>query len=363
MQANNVLQLSRHLRETGDVDSAAALILASIGDAPDYAVAHLALAEILLTNGDYGPGFREYEWRRKLDGYKAAEKPPITSPFWNGMKMESGRLLVLANDQGYGDAVMFSRFIPMMRERVGHLVLAAAPPIASLFDGFPGVDQVISNWKDLTPHAAHLDIASAPYVLDIGSSIPPPVPFPGHEWRPLAGEWDERVQSYQLRVGIAWSGSPAYADNERRSIPPKHLVPLAEIKGVEWVCLQTHIADEDKPHLEWFGITEPRQVDDFSATLREMAGLDAVVTIDTSLAHLAGVLGIPTMVALHHVYAHSWPWGTGDSTPWYPGHKIVRQTTAGDWKPVIACVDDWIRSLSANSLVDRLIDRGIVEHG
>lgn len=355
MQANNVLQLSRHLRETGDVDSAAALILATIGDSPDYPVAHLALAEILLTNGDYGPGFREYEWRRKLDGYKAAEKPPITSPFWNGMRMDSGRLLVLANDQGYGDAVMFSRFIPMMRERVGHLVLAAAPPIASLFDGFPGVDQVISNWKDLTPHAAHLDIASSPYVLDIGSSIPPPVPFPGHEWKPQLGK--------KLRVGIAWSGSPAYADNERRSIPPKHLVPLAEIKGVEWVCLQTHIADDDKPHLEWLGITEPRQVDDFSATLRDMATLDAVVSIDTSLSHLAGVLGIPTVVALHHVYAHSWPWGTGDSTLWYPGHKIVRQTTAGDWVHVVAKIAGWVEDRLDAGLVDQLIDRGIVVNG
>lgn len=289
----------------------------------------MALSLSLLTVGDYARGFAEYEHR--------PERPKLLQPFeaagaqvWDG-RTAPGRRLLLVAEQGAGDVVQFLRFAGLLAARGIEVTVACPPLLTRLVAGVAGVAATMPR-RPSGPLAGFDGVEllmSLPFRLGCDEAVlagagrylnpPPPrrkIPDNG-----------------RLRVGLCWTGSPAHPRNEPRRIPFAELGRVLTVPGAEFYSLQvgpgrTEIAAE--PRL----VDLADDIDDFADTAAMVDQMDLVVTIDTSIAHIAGALGKPVWTLLAH--AADWRWGLeGHGTCWYPGMRLFRQSASGEWGDVI----------------------------
>jgi tetratricopeptide (TPR) repeat protein len=317
----------------------------------DRATVRFNLGFALLLMGELRQGWREYFWRWRSPELNA--RNPHQHPQWDGSPL-AGRTLLLHGEQGFGDTIQFSRFIPLIAAREskspnpGKIVFRVQPSLKRLLMNFPGTFSVIARGEPLPPCDLQCPLLNVPMLVDTTlQSIPADTPYI-HADAELSKNWQRRMagagQSV-LKIGLCWAGRPTHPDDHHRSIRLAEMMALAQFPNIHWFSLQkgpraAGVADEF-PLTDWTA-----DLSDFADTAALIANLDLVLTVDTSVAHLAGAMGKPTWVLLP--YAPDWRWLLERSdSPWYPTARLFRQPKMGDWETVIAAVGEALVKLAS----------------
>ncbi len=299
---------------------------------PDYAEARANLGMTLLRRGEYGPGWAEYEHRWQANNLPF---PRFDLPLWRG-EDAPGKTLVLYAEQGFGDTIQFIRFAAAIADR-GLTVIAEVPaPLAGLARSVKGVDRVVAVGDPVPKADFQLPMMSAPHVLD--DTLPDGRPYMTVA-PDLCERWRPRLAGLPgVKVGLVWAGNSALGLSKgglvdrQRSLRPELLAPLLAVPGCSLVSLQ--LGQSIPGVADWTA-----ELTDFSQTAALIMGLDLVIAVDTSVAHLAGALGKPVWVLSR--FDGCWRWGiSGDASPWYGSLKLYRQTRRGRWDEVVARVRD-----------------------
>jgi tetratricopeptide (TPR) repeat protein len=345
-EALNALAIAH--RQCGDLDAAMACSRRAIGLRPGFAEAHFNLALALLARGDFAAGWPEYEWRWRTPDFRG-QRRNFAQPQWRG-EPAAGRTLLLHAEQGFGDTLQFCRYAPLAAARGLRVTLAVPAPLVRLLRGLPGVERVVSHAEDVAGFDLHCPLLSLP--LAVGTTLAG-IPSATCYLRadPAQAEAMRRrlaaIGDRGPRIGVAWAGNPrahapgAAALDRRRSIPPERLLAIFGLPGPHIVSLQ-----KDGPAAPGAAPMTDLMSDmsDFADTAALIANLDLVVSVDTSVAHLAAALGKP--VWLLDRFDHCWRWLAGRrDSPWYPGLRIYRQPRPGDWESVLAEVGRDLRAL------------------
>jgi len=326
-------------RELGLHREAIAALAEAIRLAPDYAQAHFSRAFELLLLGEYAEGFEEFEWRWKVRGLGTPPRA-FAQPQWDGGAI--GGTLLLYAEQGFGDTLSMIRYASLAAARAGRVVVECQPELHGLVRQVRGVAEVLAPGASLPRFDAQLPLMSLPHVFRTTLQT---VPWSGAYLRADP----QRLQiaaNAGPRVGLAWAGQPSQGDDRKRSLSLAALAPLAQA-GVAFyslqkgdAALQAH-APPPEMHLTELG----SRFADFSDTAAAISQLDLVITVDTSVAHLAGALGVPTWVLLSAI--PDWRYGAeGERTPWYPTMRLFRQRADGDWEDVVSRAAQALRTTS-----------------
>lgn len=261
---------------------------------------------------------------------------------WRGAHAPAARLLV-HDEIGYGDVFNLLRYLPLARARVGRLVLEVKPGLARLLAGIPGVDAVWERGAVPPSRAAYdlyVPIESLPGIFGTTIDRVPseePAPRPPEA---IAALWRNRLgKTSARRIGLVWAGNPRSGLDASRSCRLEDLAPLAGLPGIEWISLQKGPAEEQLQSGAFPSAILPlgAQLTDFADTAAVLGELDAVVSVETAVAHLAGVLGRPTHILLSRWPAWRWLLDRAD-TPWYRSVTLYRQSKAGDWSEPVAAL-------------------------
>jgi hypothetical protein len=298
-----------------------------------------ALSQALLLNGDYAEGWREYEWRFKTT-IDPTEAPKFSTPPWDGSDIR-GKTLLVHTEQGLGDSIQFARFLPLLVTRGIRVVLRCQPALGSLMRTVNGVAEVVTGTEALPSFDEHVALLGLPHRLGTTlDTIPHDVPYVSADDEKVKA-WRERIGATNARkIGLSWAGNPEQLRDRYRSMDPKYLAPLGDIPNVEWFSLQKN----------WRGPKPPLAMRDFTADLRDfsdtaalMMNLDLVVSVDTSVCHLAGALARPVWTMVYFLADYRYVRGRTDSD-WYPTMRLFRQPAPSDWPTVIAQVRDALSS-------------------
>jgi hypothetical protein len=243
----------------------------------------------------------------------------------------------LHNDQGLGDAIQFCRYIPLLAERGARVILEIDRPLRELMSSVKGVAQCVDRTGTLPDHDFHCPLASLPLAFDTRPETIPPVPhFSVHV--PTAA-WDTLLGPHgRPRVGIVWSGNPTHANDQRRSVPFESLTPLFEANAT-FVSLQKNAREGDLALLRERSdvLDAASRLENFADTASLIRHLDLVISVDTSVAHLAGALGASVWILLPYLPDYRWLLDRDDS-PWYPTARLYRQTASRDYADVLGRV-------------------------
>lgn len=296
---------------------------------PEDADAHYNLGWCALLVGDFERGWREYGWRWRRRG---AARPRLEAsfPVWRGESLE-GRSIVVFEEQGFGDVLLAARFLPLLcatGARVTFLVSAALHRLLC------GLSQNVAL-VDALPPDARFDFQSALMSLPGACKALPPLPPYLRAEPQLVDKWRGRIGAQGFKIGVCWQGDPASQNDVERFAPLEHFAPLATLPGVRLISLQKrHGLDQLEALRGRIDVETLEDFDDgpdaFIDTAAVMLCLDMIVTVDTSIAHLAGALGRPTLVALK--FSPDWRWGLERADClWYPATRLFRQNPGRDW--------------------------------
>jgi tetratricopeptide (TPR) repeat protein len=304
---------------------------------PDMAGAHFARAEALLIKGDLAQGWEEYEWRFRI-AESARLMPPTDKPQWDGTAFADARLLLVA-DQGFGDVIQFSRYIPWVLERCPDVVVAASSEMRPVLRQFVPQDRIFSRWEDCPPYRAFAALSGLPRLHGTRiDTVPAPIPYLRADPARVAS-WAERMRKLApasfRKIGIVWAGRPTHNNDRRRSSKLADFAPLAALPGVALVSLQKGPSADQAGR--YFGraplINIGAEVRDYDDTMALLECLDLVVTVDTSVGHLAAAMGKPVWILL--ATSPDWRWLLNRSdSPWYPTVRLFRQTVPRQWSDV-----------------------------
>ena len=342
------VKLGAVLFESGRPAEAAACLRQAVALAPRHAEAHSYLSMALLAQGDLAGGFAEYEWRRAHLGFF---RPDPAIPEWRG-GMLGGRTILLYGEQGLGDVLQFARYASVAAAVGGRVLLQAPRPLVRLLASVPGVAAVIEEGRPLPPFDCHLPLMSMPLVVGTRlDAIPLNIPY----LRPDPADverWGRRLADIGgMKVGLVWSGNPRPHDRDanlvdrRRSLPLMAFAPLAGRAGITFVSLQKGepAAQARCPPAGMTLLNFTGHLDDFADTAALVAHLDLVISVDTSVAHLAGAMGKPVWVLSR--FDACWRWlGNRPDSPWYPSARVFGQPRPGDWAAVMAAVGQALSS-------------------
>jgi len=323
------------LLDTGRPEHAIASCRRALSLRPHAAPTHWTLALALLATGQFEEGWKEHEWRWQCSAFPS---PPrnFSRPLWDGSSIRGGAILLHA-EQGFGDAIQFLRYVPLVRERApeSRIILECPPELLRLVEssGDWGVELVArKSWDEntLPPFDFHAPLLSLPWILRRFEPLRTAAPYL-HADPVLRDGWRVRIgKSTGLRIGIAWAGRFTHRHDRRRSIPFEELPPLLHLPGVSCYSLQI----EPRPPSSANLIDFTPHVADFADTAALISELDLIVSADTAVAHLAGALGRPVWTLLPLVA--DWRWNLErEDTPWYPTMRLFRQRVVGDWRDVI----------------------------
>jgi hypothetical protein len=303
---------------------------------PAYADAYVTKAEVLLSKGDYLSGWELFEWRWRSQ----FRKEKFEHPIWDGVQDIRNKSLLVLPEAGYGDFIMFSRFVPLVLEKGAKITLVVPPPLFSLYsengwgvdvvqvgDGLPSADFVCPIMS--FPRAFKTNLFSIPNAFPY-LSVP----------QKKSSDWHKKlVKSTEVKIGLVWSGN--LNRNIDKNLSKRRRMPLEMLDALlklpfEFHSLQKEMADQDVAILSNYPRLINHQIDltDFSDTAALINELDLVITIDTSVAHLVGALGKLLWVMLPYSSDYRWEERDGVS-PWYPNAKIFRQREIGNWSEVL----------------------------
>jgi hypothetical protein len=335
--------LARTLRELGRTEEALRLQEKLVKEFPGDFTLRFDLAETLLQLGDYERGWREYRHRYRMPHTSALERK-IQCPRWDGRPLQ-GRGILIHDEQGFGDTLQFLRFVPKVKERDGEVILQVHPALLGLARSLGGYKQLIGRDRVPQNFDFHCELMSLPMVLGIRlSDLPGRVPYLSADPE-LVDRWRARLAGLSRPlVALAWAGSPAYAQDRKRSLSLRRLASLATA-NVTFISIQKGpqaVSTEPTPLGQRLVdlSAENRNFDDTAAIL---CVADLLISSDSSPVHLGGALGRPVWTLLSFVPEWRWLLKREDS-PWYPNMRLFRQPARHDWQSVLEQV---VRELNA----------------
>lgn len=297
-------------------------------------------ALLLLTMGRWQEGLAESEWRWKKRDFPSKPRG-FLQPLWLG---EPVGTLLIHGEQGFGDCLQMLRYVPLAARQVRQVVLEIQPELLRLLQAqagglFPANLKVVPQGAQaLPPFDAHVPMMSLPLSLGLSDFSQPPTP--GAHLHCAPGIVFKEVEGgvRPLNVGIVWRGRPTFPHNKLRSFGLADLAPLFAVAGIRWLSLQKTAGTDLAAELQQAPVPVldlGAKAQDFYDTASYLRSLDLLITTDTSVAHLAGALGVEAWVAVMAI--PDWRWGLeGEQCPWYESVHLFRQQANGDWAPVFA---------------------------
>jgi hypothetical protein len=285
--------------------------------------------------GDFAAGWQAYEARWHV-GWLASQRRDYGAPLWLGKEPLDGKTILLHAEQGLGDTIQFVRYVPLLAAQGASIVLEVQEPLVRLLSGMSGVAKIVARKEPLPPYDFHCPLLSLPLACATTlATIPADVPYlaPAHADH---ARWQARLPAQRPLVGLAWSGERSHDNDLNRSLRLETLLPLFDSPGVGFVSLQHEVREEDRALLQ--SRSDIAQIGgeftDFADSAAAIAALDAVIAVDTAVAHLAGAIGKPLFLLLPYAADFRWLRERGDS-PWYPSAQLMRQPRFGDWDAVV----------------------------
>jgi tetratricopeptide (TPR) repeat protein len=301
---------------------------------PDSAAAAYYSGLTDLLQGNLTAGWQAYEHRWRLKRMQSGRRE-FAQPLWRGEPLDGASILLWA-EQGLGDVIQFVRYAPLVAARGGRVILEVPQALHRLLSTVEGAAQVVVRGGTLPSFAWQCPLMSLPLAFRTElATIPANVPYLNLDPAAIQA-WSQRLHGEGLRVGLVWAGNPKHMHDRQRSLALAQLAPLTPVADVSFYALQKGPAAAEMRSIPAEGrIVDlgPQQAD-MADTAAIIANLDLVISVDTSVAHLAGALGKPVWIPLPHVPDWRWLLGREDS-PWYPTARLFRQSELDDWKPVI----------------------------
>lgn len=322
------------LQQLMRLDAALASFDKAIALQPDCAEAWCSKAVALLLKGELGLGWEMFEWRWKLTKSDLKARP-FSQPLWLGKEPLAGRTVLLHAEQGFGDTIQFCRYAKLVADTGARVILEVPKPLSGLLEGLEGVTQLVETGETLPAFDYHCPLLSLPLAFKTGlASIPGSSPYLSSD----AGkrrQWSELLGAKtRPRIGLVWSGSTFHKNDRNRS-----LTLAAVLRHLpdefEYVSLQKEVREVDTDALNNSTVRHyGDRLADFAETAALCDLMDIVVSVDTSVAHLAGALGRTTWLLLP--YVPDWRWMLDrDDSPWYQSFKLYRQSEDRQWEPVL----------------------------
>ncbi|MCL1469640.1 tetratricopeptide repeat protein [Argonema antarcticum] len=298
-------------------------------------------AYLLLLAGDLQRGFAEYESR-----WLGGETPPrqFPQPLWDGSRLE-GRTILLHAEQGLGDTIQFIRYAPLVAAYGGRLIVDCPRSLIRLLESISCIDRLIVQDTTLPEFDVHAPLMSLPWILGTTlENVPAQIPY----LAPPESSIELEIPSEsKLKVGIVWATYSSGKTAELRSSPLSHFLKLTDIPGIAFYSLEKDPQEQDLILLRQTACVQnlSHLLNDFADTAAIVAQLDLVITIDTSVAHLAGALGKQVWVLLP--FDSDWRWMLHrQDSPWYPTMRLFRQPQPGDWQSLFVLVTQTLRNLA-----------------
>ena len=307
---------------------------------PDYQDGHYHLSFTLLILGDYNNGFKEYEWRLRRGPFTGDS---FRQPCWDGRPAPEKTLFVYC-EQGWGDNINFCRYLSLIGEKVKRLIFGARTEQVRLFKTIPGVDHVIGQGDKLPQFDIHCSLLSLPCLFQSSIETIPcntPYLFPDKLKRnSILYQTIEKQARNLIRVGIVWGGNPENKNDKFRSIPLPEMEKFFSISGIRWFSFQKGLHAKAIKEYDAHIVDLSAYFNDFYDTATGLSQMDLLITVDTSVAHLAGALGIPFWLLIPSQPDWRWLLSRSDS-PWYPTCCIFRKAVEDDsWDNVVNQVSD-----------------------
>jgi hypothetical protein len=317
---------------------------------PDYADAAWNKGLSLLLQGDFENGLPLYESRWASEKVsEIAGKRIFDAPLWLGKQSLKNKTILLYGEQGLGDFIQFCRYTKLVSNLGAKIVLEAPEALAPLMRHLEGVNRLVLNGQELPPHDYQCPILSLPLAFQTKiDNIPNANSYISlDDQLDKVTEWNKRLGlKTKPRIGLVWSGNAQHKNDHNRSFALKDLLPYLPEK-FEYISLQKEIREDDQsilgsnPQILSFA----NHLNDFSDTAALINGLDLVISVDTSVAHLSGALGKETWVLLPYVPDWRWLLDREDS-PWYPSMKLYRQLSPGNWTSVLSGINENLRAIT-----------------
>ncbi len=302
---------------------------------PQHILSQWNKSLLLLLHGNYEEGWRLYEWRWHLETYQPFSRR-FSQPLWSGDADVAGKTILLYREQGYGDTIQMLRYLPLLVERGAKVIISVTAPLLPLVNIIPGVVCVVDKKEPLPEFDLHCPIMSLPLAFKTTlKTIPSAAPYLGvPENKQIF--WQSRLgEKNTPRIGLVWSGVAAYKQDSERSVSLSTLLPLLEQKA-EFHSLQIEYRAEDREILMKDHRLQDHsgEIIDFGDTAALINEMDLVISVDTSVAHLAGALGKPVWILLPYAPDFRWLLDREDS-PWYPTARLFRQPAFNSWNKVV----------------------------
>jgi len=324
-------------------DSAVAL-------APGLGAAHWNRAMALFMIGNYGPrAWSDYDWRWRVPELLRNAEVRILDRRWRGESV-AGKTVLLHSEQGIGDTFQFARYVPLVAQRGARVVLAVQPATIPVLSQLPGIERIMSIADVLPPYDWNATLPDLPGLFGTTLDTVPARQGYLRADPPRAARWQARLAGEaRPKIGLVWAGNPRHRQDRFRSIALGALAPLLERRDVAWFSLQVgeRAADIAAAGLTGRIANLAPDLKDFADTAAALSALDLTICVDTAVLHLAGALGRPAWLMLPRVV--DWRWMMErDDTPWYASVQLFRQSTQGDWAPVVVQIGAALQSVLAS---------------
>jgi tetratricopeptide (TPR) repeat protein len=306
---------------------------------PGYAQAHYNEAVCRMLTGDFGRGWQKLEWGWHTEQLKNLKRE-FSQPLWLGSDEIAGKTILLHGVHGFGDTIQFCRYVPRVVECGARVILEIQEPLRELMDTLPGAAQIVTRGEPLPDFDLHCPLLSLPLAFGTRlATIPAQTPYLRASPQAVT-DWNARLgPRHRPKIGLAWSGRPEHNNDHNRSMRLSTLLsPLAGFEAT-YVSLQREVREDDAPVLQGrsdivhFG----EDLKSYADTAALIANLDLVISVDTSVAHLAGALAKPVWILLPFIPDWRWLLDREDS-PWYPTARLFRQDETRGWDNVMARV-------------------------
>jgi tetratricopeptide (TPR) repeat protein len=339
--------LANVLQQMGRMEEALAAYRWALELQPDSDETKWNMSLALLGIGRLREGWGDYELRRKTQ--KVSKMEPPAGPAWKGENL-GGRTILLHAEQGFGDMIQFVRYVPMVRERGGRVIVLCPRSLHRLLSRGLGIEAFVGGGDVMPGYEVQCSLLSLPGVFETSiETIPNQVPYLFSEAEAVE-RWRERLARApgKLKVGLSWAGNPEHRNDGNRSVPLAGLAPLRDGGDITFLSLQKGPGAEKAaaPPAGMRIIDWTSELADFAETAAMVANLDLVISVDTAVAHLCGAMGKPVWVMLPTPADWRWMMGRTDS-PWYPTARLFRQERRGEWAGCIGRVAEALRGVSA----------------
>ena len=328
------------LKIEGRFDAALKAYDRAIALAPQDARIRVNRTAALLHAGRLEEAWPQFEWRLALPEHRGMGVDRLMPPL-SGLGDMTGRTVLVAHEDGFGDTIQFMRYVPLLAQRGARVIAWVPKPLERVLRSVEGVAQVLTGDIPFPPFDWHCPFVSLPRVFETSlATIPNAVPYMSVDAASVQ-LWKAQLPTDGMLVGLVWAGQvrPHLPDfdvvDASRSTDLATFAPLAAVKGARFISLQIGPARQAKMPPSNLALCDPMgDVADFADTAAIVANLDVVVSVDTSVAHLAGAMGKP--VLLLDRYDNCWRWLSGRTdSPWYPTLRIFRQKRLYEWEPVM----------------------------